>query len=99
GAGVRLAGAADELITVAERLRIPIATGFNAHDLIESDHPLFVGRPGTIGDRGGNFAVQNADLVLVLGCRLNIRQVSYAWEHFARDAYKVIVDIDDAELK
>jgi acetolactate synthase-1/2/3 large subunit len=99
GAGVRLGGVADELLGVAERLRIPIATGFNAHDLIPSDHPLFVGRPGTIGDRGGNFAVQNADLVLVLGCRLNIRQVSYAWEHFARSAYKIMVDIDALELK
>ena len=99
GAGIRLAGVADELVAVAERLRIPIATGFNAHDIIASDHPLFVGRPGTIGDRGGNFAVQNADVVLVLGCRLNIRQVSYAWEHFARAAYKIIVDIDPLELK
>jgi len=99
GAGIRLAGVADELIAVAERLRIPIATGFNAHDIIPSDHPLFVGRPGTIGDRGGNFAVQNADVVLVLGCRLNIRQVSYAWEYFARAAYKIIVDIDPLELK
>ena len=99
GAGVRLAGVVDELVAVAERLRIPIATGFNAHDIIASDHPLFVGRPGTIGDRGGNFSVQNADVVLVLGCRLNIRQVSYAWEHFARAAYKIIVDIDPLELK
>jgi len=99
GAGVRLGGAANELVALAERLQIPIATGFNAHDLIASDHPLFVGRPGTIGDRGGNFAVQNADVVLVLGCRLNIRQVSYAWEHFARDAYKIIVDIDPLELR
>ena len=99
GAGIRLAGVVDELVAVAERLRVPIATGFNAHDIIASDHPLFVGRPGTIGDRGGNFAVQNADVVLVLGCRLNIRQVSYAWEHFARAAYKIIVDIDPLELR
>jgi acetolactate synthase-1/2/3 large subunit len=99
GAGVRLAGVADELIAMAEQLRIPVATAFNAHDVIASDHPLFVGRPGTIGDRAGNFAVQNADLVLVLGCRLNIRQVSYAWEYFAREAFKIIVDIDPAELQ
>jgi len=98
GAGVRLAGVETELLALAERLGIPIATGFNAHDLIPSDHPLFAGRPGTIGDRAGNFAVQNADLVIVLGCRLNIRQISYAWEHFAREAYKVIVDVDQAEL-
>lgn len=98
GAGVRLGGAERELLTFAERWGIPIATGFNAHDLIPSEHPLFAGRPGTIGDRAGNFAVQNADLVLVLGCRLNIRQISYAWEHFARGAYVAMVDIDAAEL-
>jgi len=99
GAGVRLAGVADELLALAERLEIPVATGFNAHDIIPSDHRLFAGRPGTIGDRAGNFSVQNADLVLVLGCRLNIRQVSYAWEHFAREAYKIVVDIDPVELQ
>jgi acetolactate synthase-1/2/3 large subunit len=98
GAGIRLGGVAREFLALAERLGIPVATGFNAHDLIASDHPLFAGRPGTIGDRAGNFAVQNADLVIVLGCRLNIRQISYAWEHFAREAYKVIVDVDAAEL-
>ena len=99
GAGVRLAGVADDLVRLAERMRIPIATGFNAHDIIPSDHPLFAGRPGTIGDRAGNFAVQNADVLLVLGCRLNIRQISYAWEHFARHAYKIIVDVDALELR
>ena len=98
GAGIRLAGVADEFLELAERFQVPVATGFNAHDLIASDHRLFAGRPGTIGDRAGNFAVQNADLLLVLGCRLNLRQVSYAWQHFARGAYKVIVDVDAAEL-
>lgn len=98
GAGVRLAGAERELLTFAERWQVPVATGFNAHDLLPSDHPLFAGRPGTIGDRAGNFAVQNADLVLVIGCRLNIRQVSYAWEHFAREAFVAMVDVDAAEL-
>ena len=99
GAGVRLAGVADDLVRLAERWEVPIVTGFNAHDIIASDHPLFVGRPGTIGDRAGNFAVQNADVLLVLGCRLNIRQISYAWEHFARHAYKIIVDVDALELQ
>ena len=77
---------------------IPVVTGFNAHDLLPTDHPRFVGRQGTIGDRAGNFAVQNADFLLVLGCRLNIRQVSYAWQHFARAAFKIMVDVDAAEL-
>jgi acetolactate synthase-1/2/3 large subunit len=82
-----------------ERLGIPVVTGFNAHDLVPTAHPTYVGRPGTIGDRAGNFAVQNADVLLVLGCRLNIRQISYAWHLFARAAYKIIVDIDEAELR
>ncbi|MFI5243973.1 MAG: thiamine pyrophosphate-binding protein, partial [Gemmatimonadales bacterium] len=98
GSGVRLSGAAGDFSKLVERLGIPVVTGFNAHDLIATDHPLFAGRPGTIGDRPGNFAVQNADVVLVLGCRLNIRQVSYAWQNFARAAELIVVDIDDAEL-
>jgi acetolactate synthase-1/2/3 large subunit len=75
-----------------------VATAFNAHDLMANDNPLYVGRAGTIGDRPGNFAVQNADLLLILGCRLNIRQISYNWDSFARAAFQVMVDIDKAEL-
>jgi len=99
GSGVRLAGAQADLIALADRWRVPVVTAWNAHDLIWNDHPGFVGRPGTIGDRAGNFAVQNADFLLVLGSRLNIRQISYNWENFAHRAYKVVVDIDPAELK
>jgi acetolactate synthase-1/2/3 large subunit len=98
GAGVRLSGAAADFMKMVERLGVPVVTGFNAHDLIASDHPLFAGRPGTIGDRPGNFAVQNSDCVLVLGCRLNIRQISYAWQNFARAAELIVVDVDAAEL-
>ena len=99
GSGIRLAGAQKEFLALADRLGFPIVTGFNAHDLVWEDHPLYVGRQGTIGDRAGNFAVQNADFLLVVGCRLTIRQISYNWENFARGAYKVIVDIDPAELE
>jgi acetolactate synthase-1/2/3 large subunit len=63
------------------------------------DDPLYVGKAGTVGDRSGNFAVQNADLLIVLGCRLNIRQISYNWGSFARAAFKVMVDVDKAELE
>lgn len=98
GSGVRLARAEAVFAKVAERLGIPVVTGFNAHDLLPDTHPTLCGRPGTIGDRPGNFTVQNADFVLVLGCRLNIRQISYNWQSFARHAYKVMVDIDAAEL-
>lgn len=97
GTGVRLAGAIDPLRHFIERHGIPLATAWT-HDLIASDHPLFVGRPGTIGTRAGNFCLQNADLIVVLGSRLNIRQTSYNWDSFGKDAWVVQVDIDPAEL-
>lgn len=99
GQGVRASGAHARFLELAGALGIPIAVSFNALDVVWDDHPLFVGRQGTIGDRAGNFAVQNADVLLVLGCRLPIRQISYAWQHFARAAFKIMVDIDEAELK
>ena len=98
GAGVRLSGTHQAFLDFCERFGLPVVTGWNAHDAIAKDHPLYVGRPGTVGDRGGNFAVQTADYVLVLGSRLNIRQVSYNWQSFARDARVAMVDIDRAEL-
>lgn len=98
GTGVRLAQALPEFEQVIRALRIPVTTGWT-HDLIASDDPLFCGRPGTIGERAGNFTVQNADLVLVLGSRLNIRQVSYNWGSFAPNAFKIQVDVDPCELE
>jgi len=98
GAGVRQSGAHETFLRVVDRLGIPVVTGWNAHDAIWNDHPLYVGRPGSIGDRAGNFAVQNADFLLVLGSRLNVRQVSYNWEAFARWAFTVMIDVDQAEL-
>lgn len=97
GTGVRLAGAVDLFRQLAERLEIPVTTAWT-HDLIPSDHPLFCGRQGTIGTRAGNFTVQNADFVLIVGSRMCIRQISYNWESFARAAFKVQVDVDAAEL-
>lgn len=98
GSGVRHAQALEVFTRVTRALSIPVVTAWT-HDLIGSDDALFCGRPGTIGDRAGNFTVQNADLLLVLGSRLNIRQVSYNWRSFARHAYKIQVDIDAAELR
>ena len=98
GTGVRIAGATDAFRRVVERLRIPVTTAWT-HDLIPTNHELWCGRQGTIGDRAGNFSVQAADLVLVLGSRLAIRQVSYNWLALAPQAYKVQVDIDAAELR
>ncbi|MEG3087840.1 thiamine pyrophosphate-binding protein [Sphingomonas sp. PB4P5] len=98
GAGVRLSGQHDAFLRFVERFGVPVVTGWNAHDAIPNNNPLYVGRPGTVGDRGGNFAVQTADYVLVLGSRLNIRQISYNWQSFARNARIAMVDIDKAEL-
>ena len=98
GTGIRISGQAIKFREKISRLGIPVATAFNAHDLLPFDHPLFAGKAGTVGDRAGNFAVQNADLVIILGCRLNIRQISYNWQSFARHARKVMVDIDMAEI-
>ena len=99
GGGVRLSGQHRAFIQLVEKLGIPVVTGWNAHDAIWNAHPNYIGRPGSIGDRAGNFAVQNSDLLLILGSRLNIRQVSYNWKSFAREAYKIWVDIDENELK
>ncbi len=98
GSALRSAGAVDDFRALVDTLRVPVTTAWNALDAMWQDHPLFVGRPGTIGDRGGNFAVQNADLLLVLGCRLNVRQIGYEFAAFARAAHLVVVDIDAAEL-
>jgi len=99
GGGVRLSGAHADFITLVEKLGVPVVTGWNAHDVIWNDHPLYCGRPGTIGDRPGNMVTQSADVLIVLGSRLNIRQVSYNWASFAREAYKIWVDIDPIELQ
>jgi acetolactate synthase-1/2/3 large subunit len=98
GTGVRAAGALDEFRQVTRLLGIPVTTAWT-HDLIASDDPLHCGRPGTIGERAGNFAVQNSDALLVLGSRLNIRQVSYNWPSFARKAFRMQVDVDAAEMR
>jgi acetolactate synthase-1/2/3 large subunit len=99
GGGVRISGQHAEFLQLVQRLGIPVVTGWNAHDVITNDHACYVGRPGTVGDRAGNFAVQNADVLFILGSRLNIRQVSYNWKSFARFAYKIWVDVDEIELK
>lgn len=99
GHGIRLSGQKSNFIKLLDKFKIPVVTTFNGFDLIPDNHPCFIGRIGTIGQRCGNFALQNADIVLFLGTRNNIRQISYNWENFAKNAYKIIVDIDNAELQ
>lgn len=98
GTGVRAGAAVAAFDDLIHRLAVPVTTAWT-HDVIAGDDPLFCGRQGTIGDRAGNFAVQSADLLLILGSRLNIRQTSYNWQSFAPHAFKVQVDIDPAEMQ
>ncbi len=99
GSGLHLSEAHADFEKTIRRLGIPVTTAWTAIDAIDSNDPLYCGRPGVVGERAGNFCVQNADLVLVLGSRLPIRQVSYNWQSFARHAFKIQVDIDPAELE
>lgn len=98
GSGVRLSHSENKFKQMVKQLNIPVMTAWNSHDLIENANPLYAGRPGTIGTRGGNFVFQNSDLLLVLGCRMNLRQIGYTWDKVAPNAYKIMVDIDAAEL-
>lgn len=99
GYGIRLSGAYNLFRSVIDKLNIPVVTYWNAIDLIEDEHPLYVGRAGNMGDRPGNWAIQNADLVIAIGTRISIRQVGYNWKTWARAAKVIMVDIDQAELK
>lgn len=98
GSGVRLGHAMEVFQRVVRKLGIPVTTAWT-HDLLASDDPHFCGRQGSIGERAGNFTVQNSDALLILGSRLAIRQISYNWGSFARHAFKIMVDVDAAELK
>ena len=86
GNGIALAGAVREFKELAEKLKIPVVGTFSRYDIAKDDDPFYFGRFGTVGHRAGNFAVQNSDLILAIGARLNIRAVSYNWEYFGRGA-------------
>jgi acetolactate synthase-1/2/3 large subunit len=99
GNGVRLSRAEAEMERLLRSLDVPVEVTWLAVDLVPDDHPLCVGRPGTLAQRGANFAVQNCDFLLAIGCRLDRVVTGYAPERFARNACKVMVDIDPAELQ
>ncbi|MBF0329406.1 MAG: thiamine pyrophosphate-binding protein [Nitrospirae bacterium] len=98
GNGIRLSKATADFYRVVERLGVPLLTTWKAADIITDDHPLYAGRPGAIGQRGANFTQQNADWLLVVGARLDFGQTAYSHGHFAKNAFKIIVDIDAAEI-
>jgi acetolactate synthase-1/2/3 large subunit len=98
GHGIRIAGGEEALDKAINQLKIPVVTSLNGTDLVPTDNKYYIGHNGTIGQRAGNFVVQNSDLLISVGSRNNIRQISYNWKVYARAAKKVIVDIDKAEL-
>ena len=98
GTGVNLGGAREKLLRFLDMYKIPAVTAWNANDTVAYDNPYYVGMPGTVGIRSGNFAIQNCDLLISLGCRMNIRMIGYTHYDFAKNAFKVIVDIDPREL-
>jgi len=99
GNGIRLAHAEKEFERLRRLLRIPTVATWCAADLVPSDDPLYVGRPGSVAARGANFALQNSDFLLAIGVRLDFAITGYAPQNLARGAHKAVVDIDKAELK
>lgn len=99
GYGVRSGNAMEEFYTLAQTYQIPVVTSRGGIDVIESDSPLFVGRPGSYGDRASHFAIQECDLLLILGSRLSVSTTGYYPDRFAQKAVKVMIDIDEKELQ
>jgi acetolactate synthase-1/2/3 large subunit len=99
GNGIRISGAYGIFERVARKLGIPVVTCWDSIDLIADDDPLYVGRGGIMGDRAGNFAVQNSDLVFAMGNRLSIRQVGYNWTTWAPGAYVIMNDVCADEMR
>ncbi|MCL1984501.1 MAG: thiamine pyrophosphate-binding protein [Methanomassiliicoccaceae archaeon] len=99
GNGIRLSGSYDLFLKVIKKLNIPVVTNWNSIDLLPDGDPLYAGRGGSLGDRAGNFAVQNSDLLLSIGSRLSLRQTGFNWKTWAREAFVIMEDVDEAELK
>lgn len=98
GNGIRLSHCLEKFYRFVSLLQIPVLTTWKAIDFFSEDHEFFFGRPGIIGQRGANFIQQNSDFILTIGARLDLAQVGYNYSEFARDARKVIVDIDEYEI-
>lgn len=99
GNGIRLSGGISVFEKLIRKLQIPVVTCWNSIDLIATDNSLYCGRGGNMGDRAGNFAVQNSDFLICIGTRLSVYQVGWHVEKWAREAFTVVVDIDPEELK
>ncbi len=98
GHGVNVAHARDEFRQLAEKINVPVLVHWNGMNLIENDHPLYMGRPGAVGQRAANFVLQNADVLITIGTRLALLQTGFNFAGYARNAVHVMVDVDQAEL-
>ncbi len=99
GNGIRLADALGDFIDLIEYLKVPVLTTWKTIDFLPEDHELFFGRPGSIGQRGANFILQNCDFLLSIGARLDLAQTGFNYKNFAPLAKKVVVDVDIYEIK
>lgn len=99
GNGIRISGGFESFKRVVEKLNVPVVTGWDSIDEMYDEHPLYVGRGGIMGDRPGNWAIQNSDVVLSIGSRLSIRQVGYNYKTWARESYVIMNDVDKDEMK
>ncbi len=98
GAGINFANAKKDFLRLVEKLNIPVLTHWNAMDLLECTHRLYMGHPGAVGQRAANFVLQNSDLLISIGTRLSLLQTGYNYECFAKNSFHIMVDIDKAEL-
>ena len=98
GSGIRISNQFEQFHRFINNFNIPVVTGFNAHDLMWEGNHRYVGRAGTIGNRSGNIVVECADLLIILGSRLNVRQIGYNFDFFGKDAFCCYVDVDKEEL-
>ena len=98
GYGIHLSGAEESFQALVDATGFPVVSSWNATDLLPSDHESFIGHCGILGDRAGNFTVQNADLLIIIGSRMSIPQTGYNFDLFAREAKIIMVDIDETEM-
>jgi acetolactate synthase-1/2/3 large subunit len=99
GNGVRLSHAVDDFYKLMNILKIPVLATWKTLDMFTDEDEFYIGRPGAVGQRGANFTQQNSDLILILGARLDLGQTGYSHQNFARAAKKIMVDIDENEIK
>lgn len=99
GNGIKLSNSEEIFNTVIKKLKIPLVASWLGKDIVNNDNTLFCGVIGILGERFSNLAIQKCDLLIVLGCRLNITQIGYDFENFSKNSYKIMIDVDNNELE